>query len=82
MADVYEVTAKVVKVSVGPANGNQVARILRRGEVVPAGVPQGSLDVLVKRKLIKKTTVPAAPTAAEKAAADKAQAEKTTAAKK
>ena len=77
MADVYEVTAKVVKVSVGPADGNQVARILRRGEVVPAGVPQDSLDVLVKRKLIKKTTVPAAPTAA-----DKAQAEKTTAAKK
>lgn len=74
MADVYEVTAKVVKVSVGPANGNQVARILRRGEVVPAGVPQDSLDVLVKRKLIKKTTVPTA--------ADKAQAEKTTAAKK
>ena len=74
MADIYEVNAKVVKVSVGPADGNQVARILRRGEVVPAGVPQDSLDVLVKRKLIKKTTVPAA--------ADKAQAEKTTAAKK
>ena len=77
MADVYEVTAKVVKVSVGPADGNQVARILRRGEVVPAGVPQDSLDVLVKRKLIKKTAIPTSPTAAEKA-----QAEKTTAAKK
>ena len=76
MADIYEVNAKVVKVSVGPADGNQVARILRRGDVVPAGVPQSSLDVLVKRKLIKKTAIPASPTAAEKAAAEKTAAAK------
>ena len=56
MADVHVVLAKFAKVSVGPAGGNQVARILRAGEVVPQGVPEGDLDRLVKRKIIRKLT--------------------------
>ena len=38
------------------AGGNQVARILRAGDVVPQGVPEGDLDRLVKRKIIRKLT--------------------------
>ena len=77
MATFYKAAANVVKVSIGPAAGNRVARIITRGSVIPDGVEQEQLDRLAKLKLIEKVTVQDGPTEAEmKAAADaKAKAE-------
>lgn len=45
--------AKVVKVAIGSADGNQVARIIRRGDVIPGGVESDLLKSLVERGLIE-----------------------------
>lgn len=50
----YTVKRAVVKVAIGPASGNRVARILQAGDVVPGGVDQELLDSLEKRSLIEK----------------------------
>lgn len=50
---IHFVKRAVVKVSVGPANGNRVARILQAGDIVPEGVDQAQLDSLEKRGLIE-----------------------------
>ncbi|WP_455833740.1 hypothetical protein [Pseudarthrobacter siccitolerans] len=75
MATFYKATANVVKVSIGPAAGNRVARIITRGSVIPEGVEQEQLDRLTKLKLIEKVTVTDEPTEEEKAAAAAAEAE-------
>lgn len=49
----YIVKAPVAKISVGPANGNRVATILRQGSPVPEGVDEVQLKALVARKLIE-----------------------------
>lgn len=65
----YKVTATVVKVAVGPADGNRVARFVDRGDIIPDGVEQGILDQLVKLGRIEKVTEePAEDLAAEEAA--------------
>lgn len=47
-------TAKrIVKVGIGPATGNRVARILQPGDIVPAGIDQELLQSLEKRGLIE-----------------------------
>lgn len=84
MTQEYVVKAPVVKVSIGPASGNRIARFIYRGGIVPDGVDQVLLDKLEGRRLIEKF-VPEKPgpdpeavavaAAAEKAAADQAAAE-------
>lgn len=85
MTKLYVVSAAVVKVAVGPANGNRVARIIKRGGIVPEGVDQAKLDQLEDLGLIEALADPEETAAAEaevaadaKAAADaeaKAEAE-------
>lgn len=74
MATTYRAASTVVKVSIGSASGNRVARFIKRGGIIPEGVEQASLDLLEERGLIEK--VPAAETdtseADAKAAADAA----------
>lgn len=70
MADTYVAKANVVKVAVGPADGNRVARIIRKGGAIPEGVEQTSLDALVKRGLIEKVKPDAKQSAAAKAKAE------------
>ncbi|URC18047.1 hypothetical protein QEO76_gp09 [Arthrobacter phage Cole] len=94
MATTYKATAAAVKVSVGPADGNRVARIIRRDGIIPEGVEADQLKRLEKLGLIEKVTEEADSTeveaaakaeaeAAAKAAADaKAKAEAEAAAKK
>ena len=48
----HEVTAAAVKVSIGGAGGNRVAVILRRGDVLPAGVDEEQVERLIDRDLI------------------------------
>lgn len=83
MADIYKAKALVVKVSVGPADGNTVAAIVRQGEIIPEGVEQDKLDALVKRGLIEKVKQPstAAKAKADADAAAKAKTEAEAAAK-
>ncbi|MDO5743491.1 MAG: hypothetical protein Q4P23_03400 [Micrococcaceae bacterium] len=81
MADTYVAKANVVKVSIGPADGNRVARIIRAGGAIPEGVEQTSLDALVKRGLIERVKHAAAPAGAEADAAAKAAADAEAAAK-
>lgn len=50
----HVVTAAAVKVSIGDPGGNTIARILRRGSVVPDGVDADKLTELEKRGLISK----------------------------
>lgn len=76
MADTYVAKANVVKVSIGPADGNRVARIIRAGGAIPDGVDQASLEALAKRGLIERVK-----TAPAQAAAVKAKAEADAAAK-
>lgn len=65
----YKVKATVVKVAVGPADGNRVARFIERGGIIPEGVDQGLLDKLVGLGRIEKVTEePAEDLAAEEAA--------------
>lgn len=52
----YKVTAPVVKVAVGPADGNRVARFVDCGDLIPDGVDQGILDQLEKLGRIEKVT--------------------------
>lgn len=80
MSDVYVAKANVVKVSIGALDGNRVARIIRRGGVIPEGVNEASLKDLAKRGLIApvKPAVSPAATAQAQAEADaaaKAQAD-------
>lgn len=70
MADLYQAKAPVVKVSVGSASGNRVARIIRAGDVVPAGVNEEALAALVKRGLIVKVVPQQSAAAKAKADAD------------
>ncbi|WP_220015058.1 hypothetical protein [Clavibacter michiganensis] len=48
----HMVTGTVVKVSVGSASGNRIARILRHGDIVPEGVDDELLARLADRGLI------------------------------
>jgi hypothetical protein len=48
----HMVTGTVVKVSVGTATGNRIARILRHGDIVPEGVDDELLARLADRGLI------------------------------
>lgn len=65
----YTVKATVVKVAVGPVDGNRVARFIERGGIIPDGVDQGLLDKLVDLGRIEKVTEePAEDLAAEEAA--------------
>jgi len=75
MATTYRAAAAVVKVSIGPAGGNRVARFIKRGGIVPEGVEQESLDMLESRGLIEKVPAEkAAPSEADAKAAADAQA--------
>lgn len=91
MADIYVAKAAVVKVSIGSAGGNRIARFIRSGGVIPEGVDAAALAALAKRGLIAKVKAAPAPSAAaaakakadaaakeaaDQAAADKAAAEK------
>lgn len=80
MADTYVAKANVVKVAVGPADGNRVARIIRAGGAIPEGVDEETLKSLAKRGLIERVKTAPVQTAAAKAkteaeAAAKAKAE-------
>lgn len=74
MATTYQAAAAVVKVSIGPSNGNRVARFIKRGGIIPEGVDQDSLKLLESRGLIEKVTVEDEPTEAELAAKAEAEA--------
>lgn len=76
MAPTYQAAAAVVKVSIGPAAGNRVARFIKRGGIIPEGVEQATLDLLESRGLIEKVSVAETDTsAADEAAAAAAEAE-------
>lgn len=79
----YIAKAAVVKVAVGPASGNRVARFIRAGSPIPEGVDQDLLDALAKRDLITKVRQPsaAAKAKADAEAAEKAKADADAAAK-
>ncbi|MGX9348152.1 hypothetical protein [Microbacterium sp. KNMS] len=53
MSAQHTVTAAFVKVSIGSPSGNRVARILRRGDVVPEGVDKAQLAHLVERGMLE-----------------------------
>lgn len=57
MSTQHIVTAAFVKVSIGSPSGNRVAALLRRGDVVPAGVVEEQIDRLVDRGLIEAVDV-------------------------
>ncbi len=63
MADTYIVKTKYVKVSIGPAGGNKVARILRAGQVLPDGVSDVHMKALLDAKLISKVNSRSTPKA-------------------
>lgn len=81
MADLYRVKAPVVKVSIGSLEGNRVARILRAGGLVPAGVAEESLQKLEDRGLIEKVTVEQEVPEADSPEDEKAEDEKAAAEK-
>ena len=84
MATTYQAAAAVVKVSIGPAGGNRVARFIKRGGIIPEGVEPDSLKLLESRGLIEKVTAAETETSdaeAEAAAAAAAKAEADAAAK-
>lgn len=70
MADTYVAKANVVKVSIGPADGNRVARIIRAGGAIPEGVDEETLKALAKRGLIERVKLAPTQTAAAKAKAE------------
>lgn len=80
---IHTVIASVVKVTVGPASGNRVGRIIFRDGVIPEGVEPEQLERLVERGLIKPVTIlsPEEIAAVEVKAAAEAEA-KAAAAKK
>lgn len=49
----YIAKISAVKVSVGDANGPTIARIVRRGDLIPEGVDEGLLQSLAERGLIE-----------------------------
>lgn len=57
MSTQHIVAAAAAKVSIGAAGGNRVAVILRRGDVVPAGVADEQLERLIDRGLIEAVDV-------------------------
>ncbi|WP_315913584.1 hypothetical protein [Arthrobacter sp. lap29] len=69
MTDSYVAKANVVKVSIGPADGNRVARLIRAGGIIPEGVEQATLDALAQRGLIGLVKPVEDDSAAEKAEA-------------
>lgn len=75
MATTYRAAAAVVKVSIGPATGNRVARFIHRGGIIPEGVEQDSLKLLESRGLIEKVAATEASDADAAAAAAAAKAE-------
>ncbi len=76
MATTYRAKALVVKVSVGPSEGNRVARIIKQGGIIPEGVEKDQLARLEKLNLIEKVDVAAEAEAETKAkAAAEAEAE-------
>lgn len=79
MATTYQAAAAVVKVSIGPAGGNRVARFIKRGGIIPEGVEPDSLKLLESRGLIEKVT--AAETETSDAEAEAAAAAAAAAAK-
>lgn len=76
MAPTYQAAAAVVKVSIGPAAGNRVARFIKRGGIIPEGVEQATLDLLEDRGLVEKVSVAETDTSeADDAASAAAEAE-------
>ncbi|QAY16062.1 hypothetical protein SEA_ELESAR_10 [Arthrobacter phage Elesar] len=75
MATTYKATAAAVKVSVGPADGNRVARIIRRDGIIPDGVETEQLKRLEKLGLIEKVAEEADSTEVEAAAKTAAEAD-------
>ena len=57
MSTQHIVAAAAAKVSIGAAGGNRVAVILRRGDVVPAGVADEQIERLIDRGLIEAVDV-------------------------
>lgn len=68
MATTYRAKALVVKVSLGPANGNRVARIIKQGGIIPEGVEKDQLTRLEELGLIEK--VPAEPDESKQSSSD------------
>ncbi|MFM9430055.1 hypothetical protein [Arthrobacter sp. MP_2.3] len=52
MPKLYAASAAVVKVAVGPVTGNRVARIIKRGGIIPEGVDPAKLEKLEELGLI------------------------------
>lgn len=52
----YTAAAAYVKVEIGPADGNRVARIIRRGNPIPDGVDPAKLSELEDLGLIEPVT--------------------------
>lgn len=77
MATTYRAKAVVVKVSVGPATGNRVARIIKQGGIIPEGVETEQIKRLVSLDLIEKVTDAASETDSTDADTAKAEAEAT-----
>ena len=75
MATTYRAKAVVVKVSVGPATGNRVARIIKQGGIIPEGVETEQIKRLVSLDLIEKVTDAASETDSTDADTAKAEAE-------
>lgn len=75
MATTYRAKAVVVKVSVGPSEGNRVARIIKQGGIIPEGVEKDQLARLEKLNLIEKVDVAAEAKAEAQAAETKATAD-------
>lgn len=58
----HTASAAVVKVSIGSPSGNRVAVLVRRGDVIPAGVDAEQLKRLSDRGLIAKQVEETEPT--------------------
>jgi len=69
MAFIYKAKSAVVKVSIGPAEGNRVARIVRQGSVIPAGVDAAKIEQLVELGHIEKIEIGEDGTAQDEVAA-------------
>ncbi|MBO9704799.1 MAG: hypothetical protein J7474_04710 [Arthrobacter sp.] len=57
----YTAAAAYVKVEIGPADGNRVARIIRRGHPIPDGVDPKKLSELEALGLIEPVTAEPEP---------------------
>lgn len=57
MSTQHIVTGALVKVSIGSPSGNRVARLVRRGDVVPDGVAEEQLQHLIDRGLIAEVEI-------------------------